>query len=169
MHQFGPVLIFLNTAALFAGCLAVHVIVWKVRLPKQQMKALFIIFLAGFLSWAAFSLAHRAALFAIAYVALYFWSLSFFYIITYSAVEADSPTLSLVHFIGTAGDAGRSPDEINLFMIQRPFLGARLAALARSGLIREEEGRYIISGNESFAFRLILGFRKVYGSIPKGG
>jgi hypothetical protein len=161
--------IFLNTLILFGGSLAIHFVVWKVRLPKRQMKALVIIFALCFLAWLIFSLSRHVVPLAILYVALYFWSVSFCYIITYSAIEADSPTLTLARFIGTSGPKGRTGDEIVRFMDQRPFMATRLTALAKSGLIREQDGRYVISGRESLAFRLILNFRKLYGSIPKGG
>jgi hypothetical protein len=160
--------IFLTTLALFAGSIAVHVIIWKVRLPERQMRTLVVIFAAGFAAWLALSLARHAAPLTVLHVALYYWSVCFCYMITYSAIEADSPTLSLMRFVGD-GARGRSAEEITRFMDERPFLGARLAALARSGLIREQGGRYVLSGSESLAFRLILGFRRLYGSIPKGG
>jgi hypothetical protein len=71
--------------------------------------------------------------------------------------------------VGGAGADGRSPEEIARFMDQRPFLRARLAALVNSGLVRERDDRYVIAGRESLAFRLILGFRKLYGPISRGG
>ena len=161
--------IFLTTLALFAGSLAAHFVIWKVRLPKRQIKALLIIFTAVFLPWLALSLASHAELFAVLRVALYYWSISLCYTITYSAVEGDSPTLSLMRFVASSESEGRTVEEITRFMDERPFLGARLAALLKSGLVREQNGRYAIVGKQPLAFRLVLGFRNLYGSIPKGG
>ena len=161
--------IFLTTAALFITAMVVHLLIWRVRLPKQQIRALLIIFTILFLFWLGYSLVNRTPLLFLLCVSLYYWSVSLCYTITYTAIEADSPTLSLMRFMAGGGSAGRSIEDITGFMTARPFMGARLAALAKSGLIREQEGRYVIAGNQPFAFRLILGFRKLYGSIPKGG
>lgn len=163
------IFIFLNTVALFLASVTVHIIIWKLRLPARQMRALVIIFFLGFLAWLGFSLGRHADALALGYITLYYWSVSFCYIITYSAIEGDSPTLSIMNFIGSGGNQGRSAMEISGFMERRPFMGARLTALERSGLIRQEEGRFVIAGTQSLAFRVILGFRRVYGSVPKGG
>jgi len=149
--------------------MVVHLVVWRVRLPKQQIRALLLIFTILFLLWLGYSLANRTPLLFLLCVALYYWSVSLCYTITYTAIEADSPTLSLMRFMAASGLTGRSIEDITDFMAARPFIGARLAALVKSGLIREQEGRYVIASNQPFAFRLILGFRRLYGSIPKGG
>jgi hypothetical protein len=66
-------------------------------------------------------------------------------------------------------DAGLPADEIGDFLSQRPFVKARLATLVHSGLVRKEGDRYLINGQPSLPFRIILGFRKLYGPISKGG
>jgi len=161
--------IFLSTIVLFSACIAVHIVIWRMRLPKRQMRTLFLIFLFGFVGFSAVSLARHTAPLTIAYIAIYFWSVGLSYMITYSAIEADSPTLRLMRFIGASSLEGRSAEEITSFIGQRPFVSARLIALGKSRRVREQEGRFCVSGYESLAFRLILGFRRVYGAIPKGG
>ena len=161
--------IFLTTLKLFGGAMAAHFVIWKARLPKRQIRTLLIICTAVFLPWLVFSLVRHVLPLTVAHIGLYFWSISLSYIVTYSAIEADSPTLSLMRFIGDSGSTGRSDEEITCFMEERPFLGARLAALIKSGLVREQDDRYVVAGRKSFAFRLILSFRILYGSIPKGG
>jgi hypothetical protein len=161
--------IFLTTVMLFAGFMAVHFAIWKSRLPKRQIRALMTIAAVIFFPWLAVSLARHSPPWTVLHIALFYWSVNLCYVVTYSAIEADSPTLSLMRFVGAGGSDGRSAVEITRFMDERPFMGARLAALVRSGLIREQEGRYVAGATEPLAFRLILGFRKLYGSIPKGG
>ena len=161
--------ILLSTLMLFSAFLAIHFVIWKVRLPKRHTPVLLIICIAVFLSWLAFSLVCYTEFLTLLHVALYYCSLSLCYIITYSAIEGDSPTLSLVRFVEDKGPGGCSPEEIARFMEERPFIGARVAALLNSGLIRKENDRYVITGSEPFAFRLVFAFRRLYGSIPKGG
>lgn len=103
------------------------------------------------------------------HVTLFYGSASLSYVITYSAIEADSPTLSLIRFLAGAKAEGRSKDAVTQFMALRPFVRARLIALAGSGLIRVEGDRYIATGAQPLFFRIILGFRKIYGPISRGG
>ena len=161
--------LFFSTATLFVTAMAVHLLLWRVRLPKQQIRALLVIFSILFLFWLGYSLVNRTPMIFLLCVGLYYWSVSLCYTITYSAIESDSPTLSLMRFMAESGSAGRSIEDIVSFMAGRPFIGARLAALVKSGLIREQDRRYVIAGKRPLAFQLILGFRRLYGSIPKGG
>lgn len=161
--------IFLITSALFAVSLATHLIIWRVRCPDQQIRALLIIFAAVFGLWLAGGRMFSMTIVDVLHVALFYLSISLCYVITYSAIEADSPTLSLIRFLADAKTQGRSMDEIRRFMALRPFVRARLAALARSGLIREEGSRYVAVGQPPLSFRVILGFRRLYGPISKGG
>jgi hypothetical protein len=46
---------------------------------------------------------------------------------------------------------------------------SRLESLAQSGLIASRNGTYAVAGRGSAAFRLIFAYRKLYGTIPKGG
>lgn len=161
--------IFLTTCALLVVSFLAQIVLWKIRLPDQQIRALLIIFAIVFGLWLVGALVFSVALLEVLHVGLFYLSISLCYVITYSAVEADSPTLSLIHLLGGKRAQGCSGDEIARFLTQHSFVRARLAALVHSGLIREQNGRYVIAGKHSIAFRIILGFRKVYGSIPKGG
>lgn len=160
---------FLITCALFAVSLLAHIIIWRVRCPDRQIRALLIIFAVVFGLWLAAGLMFSVAIVDVLHVALFYASLGLCYVITYTAIEADSPTLGLIHFLAEAKTRGRSMDEIRRFMALRPFVRARLAALARSGLIREEGSRYVAVGQPPLSFRVILGFRRLYGPISKGG
>src|SRR6266516_3195942 len=148
--------IFLTTCALLVVSVLAQIVLWKIRLPDQQIKALLVIFAVVFGMWLVGAI-------------VFYMSVSLCYVITYSAIEADSPTLSLIHLLGEKRAQGCSGEEIARFLTRHSFVRARLAVLAHSGLIREQNGRYVMAGKHSLPFRVILGFRKVYGSIPKGG
>jgi hypothetical protein len=161
--------IFLTSIGLFLFSFLVHLVIWRLKLPKHQIRALLLIFAAVFSVWLVVSIARSWGLAEVLHVILYYGSISFCYVITYSAIEADSPTLSLIRFLADARTGGRSKDEVAQFMALRPFVRARLVALARSGLIREEGSRYVATGVQPLSFRVILEFRKLYGPISKGG
>lgn len=160
---------FLTGCALFAASFFLHVSVWKVRLPKNHTSALLLIFFSVLLIWSGVAGCLSVPLIEFLHGALFFVSASLCYVITYSAVEGDSPTLSLMRFLAGKKGTGCSENEIIVFLTERPFIRARLAALLSSSLIKEENGRYFIAGKPSFPFQMILAFRKVFGAIPKGG
>ena len=132
------------------------------------MRALAIIFTSIMILWVAISGLWKIDIITLLHVCLYYSSSCLCYIIAYSAIEADSPTLSLIQFI-TKHPKGLPEDEISRFLANRPFVQARLFALIQSGLIRKQGDSYIVAGRPSLFFRLILSFRKLYGPISKGG
>jgi hypothetical protein len=111
----------------FAGAWDIHFLVSRVRLPKSQLKALLLIFSPV---WAVVVVASLAAGWPIRavveflYFSLIFWSAALCYVITYSAMEGDSPTLSLTRHLHRRGKEGISHEEIEECFQQRPFAGA---------------------------------------------
>jgi len=161
--------ILLTTFTLLALAWMIHLIIWRIRLPQHQIRALLFTFAAVFALWMITLARSSTPLLDALQISLLYGSISFCYVITYSAIEGDSPTLSLMNLLAEKKDAGLPADEIGDFLSQRPFVKARLAALIHSGLVRQENDRFLIKGQPSLPFRIILGFRKLYGPISKGG
>ncbi|MEY2494775.1 MAG: hypothetical protein QOJ45_1267 [Verrucomicrobiota bacterium] len=161
--------VFLSAFFLVATSLAIHVIVWKIRLPRRQIIGVLIIFAAVLCLWFVYAVLRGVALPILLHVALFQISAGLSYAITYSAIEADSPTLSLMHFLAEGRGNGVPAAEVLGFLSQRPFAKARLTALLASGLIRLQNDRYVLAGNGSLAFRVVLGYRRLYGPVSKGG
>jgi len=169
--------LFPAAGALFIAWI-VHLVIWRWRLPKAQLKALLVIFavvwaiaallfLTGFVGVGAFA---AGWLVAFLYFSLIYWSAAFCYVITYSAMEGDSPTLSLTRHLHRRGEEGVSHEEIEHFFRQRPFVGARVKALVTDNIFVEEEGGYRLSPGSYLFFRVILGYRRVvFGPIKSGG
>lgn len=163
--------IFLTVWILFSVALTSQLILWRLRLPpyRYQMKALLLIFGAVFCPWLLSPWARSSSLVELLNIILSYFSLGLGYMVIYSAINVDSPTLSLMRFLAEKRAPGRSAAEVDYFLAQRPFVTVRLGTLIESGLIREQNGRWVISGKGSLAFRFILSYRKLYGPIPKGG
>lgn len=169
--------LFLSAGALFTAWI-VHLAIWRCRLPQAQLKALLVIFavvwavvalsvLTGFVGAGSFAAGWFVGFL---YFCLIYWSAAFCYLITYSAMEGDSPTLSLTRHLHRKGDQGVSHDEIEQFFRQRPFVGARVKALVTDTVFMEEEGGYRLSPGRYLFFRIILGYRRVvFGPIKSGG
>ena len=155
-----------------------HLTLWRWRLPRAQLKALLVIFAVvwalaalsvptGFVGFGSFA---ASWLVGFLYFCLIYWSAAFCYVITYSAMEGDSPTLSLTRHLHRRGEEGVSHEEIEDFFRQRPFVGARVRALVTDNVFLEESGGYRLASGKYLFFRLILGYRRVvFGPIKSGG
>ncbi len=161
--------ILITTASLQLVALTAHVIVWRIRLPRNHTKTLLAIFAAVFGLWLAAFAPLSTSLPDVLQTGLCYLSISLAYTITYSTIEGDSPTLSLILLIADSGDRGVHANDLVAFLSRRPFIQARIAALIRSGLVREVGDRFIAVSSPPIAFRIILRFRKLFGSIPRGG
>ena len=169
--------LFLAAGALFLAWI-VHLASWRWRLPRAQLKALLVIFAVVWALAALSVLAGVAGAGSLApgspvgflYFCLIYWSAALCYVITYSAMEGDSPTLSLTRHLHRRGDEGVSHEEIEEFFRQRPFVGARVKALITDNIFIEEQSGYRLSPGRYLFFRLILGYRRiVFGPIKSGG
>ena len=172
-------IVLILTAATLLAAFLFHLVWWRVRLPLHQLKALLLIFGAFFAAASLVllfspdfsSLASAfAAWFVWLYFALFYWAMAFCYVITYSAMEGDSPTLSLTREFARRGEDGMTRSEIEGFFAQRPVIGARIAALVKDGVLIPKESGYRLVPGSYFFFRLILGYRRVvFGKIKDGG
>ena len=161
--------VFLPAFVLVVASLAIHVVVWKIRLPRRQIISVLIIFAVVLCFWLVYAVIQSVPFPILLHVALFQMVAGLSYAITYSAIEADSPTLSLMHFLAEGGANGVPAADVFGFLSQRPFVKARLAALLASGLIRVQDDKYILAGKGSLAFRVVLGYRRLYGPVTKGG
>lgn len=169
--------VFLTIAILLASVFVVHLAWWRIALPRRQRPALLLLFVAGsaMLAPLAAFLLHVAGFSPLSWiqwinVALAVLAFTLAYIVTYSALEADSPTLSLVRHVASAGSRGVAAPELQEFMNRRPFVAARLSALVDEGMLVEQGGRYLLAEHPYTLFRLVLFHRQaVLGLIQRGG
>lgn len=164
------------TASTLLAAFLFHLAWWRVKLPKHQLKTLLLIFGLFFLAASGLVVMKPAwagldpALLGWLYFAVFYWAAAFCYMITYSAMEGDSPTLSLTREFARRGDGGMIKEEIEAFFAERPFIGARIGALVKDGVLIPEEGGYRLAPGNYLFFRLILGYRRVvFGKIKDGG
>lgn len=169
--------VFIAIVLLVGSLFGVHLVWWRIALPRRQRAALLGLFLLGgvvlapfaslFLGWAGL-----APLSFVQWlnVGLAIVAFALAYVVTYSALEADSPTLSLVRYIARSGSDGVTEDELREFMASRPFVGARLSALVEEGMVHEREGRIHLAEHPYTLFKLVLLHReRVLGLTHTGG
>lgn len=155
-----------------AAAFAIHVAWWRVRTPRSPYRTLTVLFV---ISWAVAALiAWRGGSQLVSLEGFYGTLLhglaALGYLITYSAIEGDSPTLSLVWFLHRAGPEGVSTAEMDEFFRRRPFAEARIRALVDDGVLDEENGGLRLRARPPLLFGLVLGYRRVvFGPVDAGG
>lgn len=167
------------SSALICFAFLTHLIIWKIHLPKRQTKVLLQIFFGIlFLALALFSL--KAVRFPLLgqpaptsfseclHVALFFISLTLAYMITYSALEADSPTLVMVMNIAGAGSAGLKKESFDKLMTDDILVKPRIKDLLTDQMAVLNDGKYILTSKGVLFARIFITFRKILGA-EKGG
>src|SRR4030081_647977 len=101
-------LIFLGTMGLLALFLGVHIVVWRIRPPRKQFASLLVILGAVFMIGLAAAVIISIPVLTFLHIALFYVSAGLCYIVLFSAIYKDSPTLSLVRFIAEKPGDGRS-------------------------------------------------------------
>ena len=99
--------VLLYGSLLFMAAFVLHVVVWRIRLPKRQTKALLFIFFGVLACGSLLLFKYPGTIIILGLhppvavpeycrIWLYFVSLTLAYMITYSAIEADSPSLMII-------------------------------------------------------------------------
>ena len=164
---------------LFGFAFVLHVVWWRIRLPKRQTKVLLLIFF-GFLCVGSLILQRytlKISIFGLHppsdiseyfQLAIYFISLTLAYMITYSAIEADSPSLLIVMRISDAGKSGLSKELLERDMDDTVLLSPRIADLLIDKMAGIREGKYLLTPKGLLMARLFKFYRDLMRA-DKGG
>ena len=109
--------VLLTGLSLLSIAFFLHLLIWKIYLPQKQTKALLLIFITILSSGLGFIACNTDVIpfespWQYVHVTIFYISFTLSYIITYSALEADSPSLVIVNLIHAltsppAGPAGQ--------------------------------------------------------------
>jgi hypothetical protein len=156
----------------------VHLAIWRVRLPKRQTQAMlwifFIVWLAvtgGLWSHPDFSLLGVPApqtWLQLAHVGLFVLAFTLAYMITYSALEADSPSIVMVMAVARAGSAGLPRSEFNRMMTDDVLVVPRVRDLLLDRMAYLEGDRYRLTPKGALFARIFIQYRKLL-KTRKGG
>ena len=165
---------------LFFLAFLLHLIIWKVRMPKRQTKTILQIFFGVLISGIIFLYIKQPALLKgdffsfesfIEYfhISIFFTSLTLGYIITYSALEADSPSLVMIMLILDAGpsglDIGAFTQRLNDDLLVKP----RIEDLLRDKLVCMDGEKYLLTPKGNSFVTIITFYRKLINLPVKGG
>lgn len=165
----------LTAVAAFLAFAIVHVVVWRLRRPRAEYATLGVLWLAVLV--AALVAVHRVLLQAnlpslagVDYVnvVMLYTALALPYVTTYSAVQADSPAMSVLLQIDGAGRAGVTRDELRQELNDGRLVIPRLEDLFRAGLARREGERCVIGPRGALMAGVHTWFRALL-RMEKGG
>lgn len=170
--------IFLFTVLPLAAAFLVHFVWWQIGPPRRQLRTIFLLYVAGFVVAVAAGIVAPQWLAAtsvvwwwsMVYIMVFYWAVALSYMITYSAMEGDSPTLALILELKKCGAQGFSRADLEHFFSRRPFLRARMQKLLEEGMLRKDGDGYRLTRPSSLAFELILWWRRqILGFNTWGG
>ncbi|HNQ35367.1 MAG TPA: hypothetical protein PKN80_04800 [bacterium] len=156
---------------LFLAALLAHILIWRLRRPARRIRVLcllFPVFLAAGLAW----LPGRFGLPGLApsdylEVILLDLSLAAAYLVTYPALEVESPSMLLVLMVGRAGRAGLDPADPERDLDDRRLVEPRLKDLERSRLVVCRDGCYRLTPAGRRFVGIFVGYRNLFR--PEGG
>lgn len=165
---------------LFLIAFFIHLILWRIYLPRNHTRALTIIFsvtlLIGIFILLKFS-DYRIAIFGIALphaitdylqLSLAFVSYALFYIVTYGAIEVDSPSLIIVLKIADSGDKGLEMNTLIEDLKEDYLITNRVKELLMGGFVSLTGQTYELKKRGRLLVSLFIVYRKLLGA-EKGG
>lgn len=164
---------------LFSLAFFSQLIVWKVHLPRRQIKVLLQIFcitlLGGLLTlWAASEFVSKLGLptprdlHEYILICLLFISTTLAYMITYSAIEVDSPSLVMIISISEAGPTGLSKEDFRKTMTDDLLIKPRVNDLLTDRMVDLNRGQYTLTTKGCVLARIFILYRRLLNA-PKGG
>ncbi|TAM36228.1 hypothetical protein EPN54_05715 [bacterium] len=161
--------VLISGSLLFAIAFLLHLAVWRLHYPRNPIKTLILLFGATALLGIIF-LVLCASYTAVqcAHIVLFFFSLFICYLITYSAIEADSPSLVIVLRVAKFGKEGLPSEHIKESLGNDLLIEPRLKDLVESGLVDLSGSTYKINEKGRLLLLPFVIYRNFLG-LGKGG
>jgi len=167
-------LLFSGTISMLA--LAVHWLVWRIAIPRRQTRALlatfaivlivlFVVLLLvpksvpGWRPTSAWEWLH---------VGTFYVAVTLAYVVVYSALEERSPSMTLLSYVASAPETGRSRRELEAVLGSASPVEIRLDALVRDRMVDEQQGFCRLTDKGSRWAATFEGARRFLG-FGKGG
>jgi len=171
--------ILLWTLILFFLSFACQLFMWKVKIPKRQTKVLLQIFFIN-LAWGLivlwvvplimpeFSRYVPGSYAEYVHIFIFYCSLLLAYMITYSAIEVDSPSLVMIRAVAKAGAEGLDKKEFEKTMNDDLLVVPRVRDLLNDKMAYIDGDKYRLTPKGVLFARLFVLSRKILNA-PKGG
>ena len=164
---------------LFVLAFLVHLLRWRLARPRATARALVATFLGAILgglalilaaAWFLPDLAARlpADAFGILEALLLALALAAGYVMTYPAIEVESPTLVMIRAIARRGPAGLDRAELFERLNDEVLVAPRVRDLLGEGLAEERSGRLYLSDGGRRLVNLFVLWRRLLGAREGG-
>ncbi len=149
----------------FFAAMLVHLAIWRIRLPGKNRALVLVNVFFWTLVLGVITL--RGVSSYPDYIVLY-CCLAAAYIVSYPAMEADSPSLAIVRNIAKSGKSGLDKNELRKVMTDDTLVVARIGDLLSDDLVRIDSGKYILTSKGRLLAGVFMRFRGLLNA-PKGG
>lgn len=157
----------------------IHLVVWKVRVPRRQTKVLLQIFFStliiGLITLSVspyfipdFATYTPESLLEYLHISIFSISLILAYMITYSAIEVDSPSLVMVNNIAKAGSDGLDKKEFERILNNSLLVKPRIHDLITDKMAYMDGDKYRLTSKGILVVRIFILYRKLLNA-SKGG
>jgi len=164
---------------LFGVAFTLHIIAWRIYIPRRQTKILLLIFLGVLLlgslilfrfaaAISTFGMHPPTAMVGCFRMWLFVVTLILAYMITYSAIEADSPSLLIILKIHAAGSSGLDKELVALQLDDGVLIKPRLNDLLVDKMAELHHEKYRLKAKGAFMARLFTFHRNLIRA-NKGG
>jgi hypothetical protein len=167
-------------SSLFAIAFMLHLIAWRIRLPKRHVRTMlqifFITLFAGMIAlWIAapsfeiFGISRPDDIWEYLHICLMFVSLTLAYMITYSAIEADSPSLVMVMAIDNAEPDGLDRDKFDEMMSDDILVMPRIRDVLLDRMVYMDGDKYRLTHKGVLIARVFIFYRNLINAPENGG
>jgi hypothetical protein len=164
---------------LFAGAFLLHLVRWRVARPAATTQALLRTFVYGILGGLLLVLALARLLpglaawlppdpFGVLQALVLSLAFAAGYVMTYPALEVESPTLVMIRAIARSGDRGLARTLLFEQLNDSVLVAPRVRDLLSEGLAVEEQGRLRLSERGRRLVAVFLFWRRVLGAREGG-
>lgn len=169
-----PVSTALLAAGLFAFAFLIHLVAWRIALPRRHTAALLGLFFGVLFTWLAVSHFLPGRWFTVAdrwqaiHVAIFHTACTLAYIVAYSALEHRSPSMTLLVAVADAGDEGCLPEELRGLLVGASPVETRLDAMVHEGMLQRDGDGYRLAAKGRAWATVLSTWRRIL-SMPRGG
>jgi len=168
---------------LFAASFLTHVILWRIRVPRREWLTLLLVFaalpplaLTAALNWPRVPVFDLAAP-RVVLVVFLSGGFGIVYLILFSALQADSPTLTMIQLIRSHQATGITEDELARSSVERGYSRVRFEQMLRDGLAKQVGQQICVTPIGRRFASIVLWNRRLLGlhrasrvvTSPKGG
>lgn len=166
--------VLIHGSLIIAVSFAVHYAIWKIRIPERQIKGILSIFFGvlGICMLFQVMLLHYFDATRVAeilltdlperlHVILFVTALTLAYMITYTAIEADSPSLVMITRISGMGSLGFDKNDFDVSMNDELLVLPRINDLVLDKMAVIEQDRYRLTRKGRLFAKIFIYYRRL--------